>query len=146
MTLKELKSGIVTLIKSEFPKIKIYSMAVVENYKRPSFFMQLKPNIMEPANYNSRQNQATLYIDYFQKVIDEGDMLDVIERLRDLFGLSITIGSRSIDVTGFNYDFIGTDRNIPEISIDLEWFDRIDHPVTEPLMETMALNEDLEEE
>ena len=50
MTLKELKSGIVTLIKSEFPKITIYSMAVVENYKRPSFFMQLKPNIMEPAN------------------------------------------------------------------------------------------------
>ena len=146
MTLKELKSGIVTLIKSQFPNIKIYSMAVVENYKRPSFFMQLKPTTMEPENYNSRRNRVSLYIDYLQKAIDEGDQLDVIDGLRDLFGLSIKIGDRAVDVVGFDYDYIGTDRNIPEISIDLEWFDRIDHPVTEPIMESMALNEALEEE
>lgn len=146
MTLREVKSGIVSMIHNQFPAIKIYSLAVVENYKRPAFFIQLKPNTMEPTNYNSRYNQMTLYIDYMQNVIDEGDALDVIEGLRDLFGLSITIEDRSIHVTGFDYDFVGTDRNIPEISIDLEWTDRIDHLVTEPTMENMALNEQLEEE
>lgn len=146
MTLKELKSGIVTLIKSQFPNIKIYSMSVVENVKRPAFFMQLKPTTMEPTNYNSRRNQVSLYIDYLQKVIDEGEILEVIDSLRDLFGLSIKIGDRAVDVIGFDYDFIGTERNIAEISIDLEWSDRIIRNVTAPLMETLELNEELHEE
>jgi hypothetical protein len=146
LKLKEVKTGIVTLIKSKFPSIKIYSMSVVENMKRPAFCMQLKPTQTEPSNFNTRRNQMTLYIDYFQKVVDEGDILDVIDDLRDLFGLSIQIGDRAIDVTAFDWDYIGTDRNVPEISIDLEWSDRIVHEVTEPLMESMALNENLEEE
>jgi len=146
LTLNDVKSGIVAMIKKAFPTIKIYSLAVVEKYKRPAFFIQLKPTTMEPDNYNTRRNQMTLYIDYFQQTVDEYDILDVIDKLRDLFGLSILIEDRHIDVTGFDYDLVGTDRNVPEISIDLEWSDRIDHTVIVPTMTSLGLDETLEEE
>lgn len=120
-------------------------MAVSEGFDRPSFFTQIKPVEMNPTNYNSRYNRVTFYIDYMQKSVDEVDALDTIQKLRDLFGLAAEIGNRAVKVVSFDYDFIGTERNIPEISIDFEWMDRIEHVVNEPLMESAEINRKLEE-
>lgn len=129
MTLSELKAGLLSRMRTIFPesKYKYYSMAVVEDFDRPCFFTQIKPIEMDPNNYNSRNNLVTLFINYMQEEIDEADALDVIQKIRDLFGLSIPIGDRHVYVESFDYDFIGTDRNIPEITIDLRWRDQIDH-------------------
>ena len=95
-----------------------YSQMVVEGYERPSFFTQLKPISMEPVNYNSRKNHVTFYIDYMQEIADEVDALEVIMKIMDLFGTDVRVGDRSVDVTGFDYEFIGSKRNIPEMTID----------------------------
>lgn len=142
MTISELKKGLLEKMQSIFPKekYKYYSMAVVEGYKRPSFFTSIKPVRMEPVNYNSRTNVVTLYINYMQSHVDEAEALDVIQKLKDLFGLSVKINDRHVDVIGFDYDFIGTEQNIPEISIDLEWMDRIEHVNNQPLMMSVEAN------
>jgi hypothetical protein len=147
MTLKELKAGLLALLQTKYPadQYHYYSMAVVEGYERPCFFTQIKPVTAEPRNHNSRLNQATLYINILQEEVNEAEMLDMIGDIRDLFGLYVQVNDRAVDVTGFDWDFVGTDRNIPELSIDLEWMDAIEHKVTEPVMESVDFTTKLEE-
>lgn len=137
MTIKELKTGIINLLKTKYPttKYKYYSMAVVENYSRPCFFTQIKPLEMKPENYNSRKNAVVFYITAMPEITKEEELLDMIQTVRDLFGMFVRIGDRAIKVTDFDWNYIGTYRNIPEISIELQWLDRIEHKNDAPLME-----------
>lgn len=96
---------------------------------------------MEPCNYNSRSNQAAFYITYFQKTIDEAEALDVIQKLRDLFGLYVKIGNRAVKILDYDYEFSGKEKNIAEITIDVEWMDRIEHKTDAPLMENIELEQ-----
>lgn len=145
MTLKDIKKGLITLLKTKYPKHHYYSMSVTEGYERPSFFTQLKPVLMENRNERTRENIVMFYIDYFQEEIDEVDMLDKIDEIRKLFGTHVMIGKRALDVLSIDYDFIGTDRNILEISIELEWMDQIEHSNEKPLMKTAFFNTGMEE-
>lgn len=148
MTISDVKVRCLELIKTAYPSYTYYSNAVVEKIEeRPSFVTQIRPIIMEPVNYNSRNNVVVLTVTYFQKVVDEPDALKVIQTIRDLFGLAVRVrledGTRAVKVTEFEYDFIGTERNIPQITITLEWMDVIAHPDDSELMENLTLNEEL---
>lgn len=133
MTLVEIKKGLLKHMMSLFPndKYKYYSMDVIEGFDRPCFFTQLKPVETDPQNYNSRNNVLTFYINYFQVEVDEMDMLEKIDLLRNTFGLAVKIGVRAVKVSNFTWNFIGTDRNALEISFDIQWMDKIEHPITE---------------
>lgn len=148
MRLKELKTALLELMQSKYPKTKYkyYSNAVVEKYQRPCFFTQLKLSPQEPTNYNTRTNRASFYIEFMQKTINEPEQLDMIDELRELFGLFVKVGDRALDVLNFEFDYIGTDRNTLEISIDLEWSEKIMHKETAEIMETLGLNETIESE
>ena len=148
MTLSELKKGLLSLMQTIYPETeyKYYGMDVSEGFERPSFFTQIKPVEMDPNNYNSRNNRVTFFIDYMQEIVDEVDALDKIQQIRDSFGLVVKIGDRAVKVVSYDYDFIGTERNIPEISIDLEWMDRIDHTENLPLMESAEINQEMMED
>ena len=137
MTLTELKVGLIALLQSRYPtkKYNYYSMAVVEKYDRPCFFTQILPVDMSPANFNSRKNRALFYITFMQEKTDETEMLEIIQGIRDLLGLSVQIKERAVKVVDFDWNYTGTYRNIPEISVELEWFDRIEHKNDAPLME-----------
>ena len=145
MTLIELKKGLIELLQTIFPDYNYYSMEVVEDYDRPCFFTQLKPTNTQAKNYNTKNNQMTFYIDYLQEQIDEVDMLETIDKLRNLFELSVRIKDRSIDVEGFDWDFVGTKRNILEVSIDLQWDEKIEHLDNSPLIESVEMHNEMEE-
>lgn len=144
MTLREVKAGLIKLLKTKYPasKYKYYSAAVVEGYERPCFFTQLRPTSVENININTRKNKMSFYITFMQKKVDEAACLDMIEEIRDLFGLAVQIGDRAIDVTDFSWDFIGTERNTPEIEIRLEWFDAIEHKETTPIMQVLEIRKE----
>lgn len=145
MTLKDVKKGLIDLLKTKYSKYHYYSMSVIEGYERPSFFTQLKPVLIENRNERTRENIVMFYIDYFQEEVDEADMLDKIDEIRKLFGTYVMIGKRALDVLSIDYDFIGTDRNILEISIELEWMEQIEHSNEKPLMKTAFFNTGMEE-
>lgn len=147
MTLTELKKGLLELMSTIYPntEYKYYAMDVVEGFQRPCFFTQLKPVDTDPNNYNTRNNKLTFYIDYFQLEVDEADMLDKIDRLRNLFGLSINIHNRAVKVSGYEWDFVGTERNVAEIRVDLQWSDQIPHYRTAPLIEHVETEIETEE-
>lgn len=145
MTIKEVKKGLNALLASKYPSIKLYSKAVVEGYKRPCFFTQLKPISMNNQTMTTRYNLATFYIEYMQEELNEADMLDKVDEIRNLFGQYVRIGDRAVDVTEFDFDYVGTDRNILEISLDIEWLDRIEHETNEPTMESLVFSKETEE-
>ena len=130
-----------------FPKseYKYYSMDVVEGFDRPCFFTQLKPVDTNPQNFNTRNNILTFYITHFQKEVDEYEMLSVIDQLRNLFGLAVKIGDRAVKVDNFEWDYVGTDRNIVEISVDIQWMDKIERVETEEIVEKIQTNTKTEE-
>lgn len=142
MTLLEVKKGLLAKMKEAFPasKYKYYSTAVSEGFQRPCFFTQLKPTDTSPRNYNSRNMQATLYITFFQRSVDEAESLEVIQKIQDIFGLYVKIDNRVIHVTNMDWDFIGKENNIPEIRLDLYWGETIEHENHLPVMEKADFN------
>lgn len=153
MTLIDVKKALIGKMKQVFPtsKYKYYSMAVVEKYERPCFFTQLKPIDTSPSNYNTRQMKATFYINYMQDKIDEADILDTIQKLQDAFELAVPVQLqdgkiRYLHVDDMDWDFIGTDRNIPEITIDISWgAEVVRNKPTAPLMEGANIILNMEE-
>lgn len=147
MTLIEVKKGLNEALQILYqpPQYQFYGVDVVEGYQRPCFFTKLQPIQMRPENYNTYYNQAAFYITYMQKATDEVDIMKKVEEIKGLFNLYIKIGKRALDVTGFDYDFIGNDKNILEISIDLEWMDRIEHKNSQPLVTDFFLRKEMEE-
>lgn len=145
MTLTELKAGLVELLKTKYPKCKYYSTAVVENYSRPCFFTQLKAVDTGVENYNARKNRMIFYITYMPERTDEAETLHMIGELRDLFGLYVKIAGRVVYVENFDWNYIGTDRNIPEMSVELYWLDRIEHNTDEPVIEQVVTSKEMEE-
>ena len=146
MKLTEVKKALLELLKSEFPEFKLYSSAVIEAYDRPCFFTQLKPIEVSPSNYNSMLNKMAFYITFLQKSMDEVEALKVIEKLKDIFGLFVKVGSRAVDVTGFDWDYVGLDRNIPQITVNLEWLTKISHPDNSEIIENVEISKKVEDE
>ena len=136
MTLIEVRKGLNNLLSTIFPKseYRYYGADVTEGYQRPCFFTQLQPVQMRAENYNTYFNQVTFYINYIQEEVNEADMLKKAEAIRELFQIYVKIGDRALDVTSFEFDFTGTEKNILEISIDLEWMDHIEHKTDQPIM------------
>lgn len=119
-------------------------MAVVENYDRPCFFTQIFPVDMSTENYNSRNNVVSFYMTVMLRQADEAKALEMIQKIRDLFGLSVMVGNQSVNVTDFDWSYTGSDRNIPTISVTLEWLDEIKHQNDAPLAEQVITNTEME--
>lgn len=147
MKLTEIKKACISLLQREFKKEYIcYSSMVVEDYQRPCFFTQLKVTTNEPMNFNSRYIQANFYITIMQKTPDEAEALDLINAIEKLFGLAVAVGDRSVKVTEFDYDFVGTKGNIPEITVELEWCSKIEHEEEAEVIEKVTMTDALEME
>lgn len=129
MTLLELKKALIQKMQTLYPstEYRYYGVEVVEGYVKPAFFTQLKPITMDFANKNSTENVLTFYITYFQKQTDEADMLRKVDEIRELFGQYLQVCGRAVDITDFSFDYVGNDRNILEISFDLEFFGKLEH-------------------
>ena len=132
MTYGDIVRAVTGTLTTLFPNHNIYSMMRVEKLDRPAFFFSLKPVIVEASNLRTRHNVLSLYIDYFQAVKDEVDMYDTATKIRDALGWSypVPVGEDSVErvnVTEFDWDFVGQERNIIEMNVTLEYFDNVDN-------------------
>lgn len=131
MTLAEIKKKCIEIMKSKYPTstYKYYSNAVVENFVRPCFFTEMTIDQSEPASSDAEHYLGEFSIEVLQDKIDEAEALEIASTLRLAFGryFMVDVGQgkkRAVKVRQFNFEFAGTDDNIPVITIILEWFDR----------------------
>lgn len=125
-TYADIARALTNTLKEIVPGCKVYSTARVEGIERPAFSFFLKPILTEAANRITRHNVLAAYIDYTQEVKDEGDMYEVAGKLREALGFAYKVGKRYLDVTDFDFEFTGKERNILEMSVTFDYFDMIE--------------------
>ena len=141
MTLTELKKAMVSQLKTLYPdkQYKYYGVEVKEGYKRPCFFTKLEPVDTERVTCSTNFTRCNFYITYLQPLCDEGDILQKADEIQKLFGGYVRVGERAADVTGFHFAMVGNDRDIMEISIDIEFFSRIERMEKEEIMDSISM-------
>ena len=136
MKLSEIKTAFVGLMKTVYPETEYHypSAAVVENYTRPCFCVDLFVDPAEPASRSVRHNTGTFEIKFLPDRVDEYQSLRVVDTLRDLFGYAVKVGDRYVKVLGSEFDYDGTDDNVATLTFTLDWYDMIREPGTVPPM------------
>lgn len=147
MTLSDIKKACLLVMKTRYPTstYKYYSNAVVEKFTRPCFFTELTIDHAEPASSGADRIQATFSIEILQDVVDEAKALEIAQTLRTTFGRYFIVQKqgerdRAVDVTGYDFEFAGTEDNIPVITVNLEWFDSIEKSETAELMKNVEVS------
>ena len=146
MTYSDLNMAITELLRGLYPDREILSNMRVEGLMRPSFYFYMKPIVSEPGNLNTRHNIMGVFIDYLQEYKDEKDLYDTLQNIRDAFGHNIMVGKKSVNVTDFDWDLNGADRNTAEINVTLEWFDNVTKPNTAEIMRDVTLRTQYKED
>jgi len=159
MTYTQLKAGLNACLQTVFPMVSddpaeqtyvYYGLEIVEGYQTPCFFTRLETGESRPSNKATIYNRLTYSIMYFPTQIDEVDLMDKIDKIRSLFelGVIITAGDekRCVDCVDFDWGFGGTERDVLEISIDLEYLTDIRPPETADIMADATLNLQFNEE
>lgn len=147
MTLSDIKKACLLVMKTKYPTstYKYYSNAVVEKFQRPCFFTELTIDRCEPASSKADRIQADFSIEILQDVVDEAKALEIAQTLRTAFGRYFIVqktgeSDRAIDVIGYDFEFAGTEDNVPIITVNLEWFDGIENTETAELMENVEVS------
>lgn len=153
MTYTELKAGLNAHLQTAYPMesddplvetYTYYGLEIIEGYETPCFFTRLETGESRPANKNTLYHRLTYSIMYFPTEIDEVDLMSKVDTIRSLFELGVEIDTgtekRLVDCVGFDWGFGGTDRDILEISVDLEYLTDIRKPETAEIMKDATLN------
>jgi hypothetical protein len=147
MTFADIKAAFISVMKTKYPTYKYYSNSVVEKFKRPSFFTELTLDRSEPASSDVHHFLGTFSIEILQDVVDEAAAYNIFTTLQGAFGTSVMVGTRSVKVVGYDFEFAGTEDNIPVITVNLGWYDVLPKTSeTYPLMEAVDLDLEMEEE
>lgn len=159
MTYTELKAGLNAHLQTVFPMVSddplvqtyaYYGLEIVEGYETPCFFTRLETGESRPSNKSTLYHRLTFSIMYFPTDIDEIDLMDKVDKIRELFELGVTITtsteSRCVDCVGFDWGWGGTERDVLEISVDLEYMTDIRPPETADIMQDATLNLSFNEE
>lgn len=147
MKFSEVKAGLNAVLQKKFPIVSedpkvqtyaYYGLEVVEGYETPCFFTRLETGESRPSNKSTLYHSLIFSITYFPAETDEIDMMDKLDTIRELFELGCYVQTgtekRYLDCQDFDWGFDGTERDILEISVTLEYLTDIRKPVTAELM------------
>jgi hypothetical protein len=147
MTYLQLKAGLNAALQTIFPMVsddpkvktyEYYGLEVIEGYTTPCFFTRLETGESRVENHSTLYHSLIYSIMYIPEKIDEIDLMNKVDKIRDLFqlGIEITAGNetRFVDCKGFDWGFGGSERDILEISVDIEYLTDIRKPESAELM------------
>ena len=147
MTYTEIKAGLNKVLQTAYPitsddptvkTYEYYGLEIVEGYKCPCFFTRLETGESRPENKSTLYHRLTYSIMYIPETIDEIDLMEKVDTIRSLFELGVEVETstetRCLDCKGFDWGFGGSDRDILEMSVDIEYLTDIRKPETAELM------------
>lgn len=151
MNYTQLKAGLNAHLQTVYPMVSngsqayaYYGLEIVEGYETPCFFTRLETGESRPANKSTLYHRLTYSIMYIPTEIDEIDLMSKVDTIRELFELGVTIDTgeevRTVDCVGFDWGFGGTERDILEISVELEYLSDIRKPETAETMADATIN------
>ena len=145
ISIVDLKAALNGVIQNKYGNsYKYYGNEVTEGYVKPSFFTQLLPVQLGNVTTNFSEKRFSFIITYFQKKVDEADALTKVDELMEAFGLKVKVGDRYVNVSDFEYDFIGEKSNILQMSLNVSFLDGIKKEETHQLMNELGLKQRME--
>lgn len=121
LTFKAIKKAINNKLIAKFPTIKITSKDVEEGFQRPSFFVQFDNVNRESYRYYSIRSM-TIRIYFFPSDLYNYslEVLDVQQKLEELFDLTISVEDRVITIS--NTSSLMVDK-VLEFDINIEYYE-----------------------
>lgn len=120
ITFEKIRATVTRYLKANFNGIQVSSKSVKDGFARPSFKVELD-NVKREGHLTQVERACTVRIFYFPK--DENnsiELLDVQEKLGDLFDLKFSIEDRHLDINEPNFDEID---GVLQFEFDLQFFD-----------------------
>lgn len=154
-----LKSAINTVIAEAFPKAHIYSQGIVEGFKYPAVFSEMKLVSMNDATINIVEKQYQVTLTYIPKNPTEQDNMEKVTALTEAFKcvdsrnrrrkMCIKVDDdgdeRFIKVSDVSYSFVGDRYDLLRVKFALRFYDTEEITDPEPLMEEINQNNEVTE-
>lgn len=118
MKLVDIKKAIKRMINAEFPNIKIFSPDVKEGFKKPSFYIQLLPISRERLSKYHFNRKVSVVIYYHSDKHEELELLDIEEKLEEIFSNVIRINDRTITIEDSESNI---DNNVLHFEFDISY-------------------------
>ncbi|NNJ32648.1 phage tail terminator family protein [Lacrimispora defluvii] len=134
---QELICALNGLLGNKFPDIQKYGNDTTEGWKKPYFFIECIPGVTTYETINFAKRSCVLKITYYQETVNEPDQLHKVEEIRKLIGMKFCVGSRKLDVKGYNHDYVGEYNNILQISVELDWYENLCQPPAGELIDNV---------
>ena len=145
ISIVDLKAALNGVIQNKYgSSYKYYGIEITEGYEKPSFFTQLLPVNLNPITTNFSEKRFSFIITYFSKKVDEEDALTKVSELMDAFGLKVKVKDRYVNVSEFEYEFVGEKSNILQMSLNVSFMDEIKKEETQQLMNELGVKQRLE--
>lgn len=123
--LLEVKKSCNAALKEAFPDYKIYGTDVREGLKLPSFYTEIVPYTLIYESLNLVRQTCGYKITLLEKTPNEELELSVFEKIRKAFHLKVRIKDKLVNVDSVEFDYIGAENNIFQITVHFQWFDSI---------------------
>lgn len=123
--LLEVKKSCNAALKEAFPDFTIYGTDVREGMKLPSFYTEIVPYTLNYESINLVRQKCGFKITLLEKTPSEELQLSVFEKIRKVFHLKVRIKEKLVTVDSVEFDYIGAENNIFQITVRFQWFDSI---------------------
>lgn len=123
--LLEVKKSCNAALKEAFPDFKIYGTDVREGMKLPSFYTEIVPYTLNYESLNLVRQTCGYKITLLEKTPNEELELSVFEKIRKAFHLKVRLKDKLVNVDSVEFDYIGAENNIFQITVHFQWFDSI---------------------
>lgn len=108
----------------EFSTIKVYTDEIVKGYKQPCFFVKLI-KLRSTETKNTDSNSISIVLTYHADAATNKQIffLNTGDTIEELFGKGIKVGTRYLHVKTIAAERIGENRDILQVSIDLDYLE-----------------------
>ena len=136
----ELKRACNEVVSGALPAVRIYGNDTTDGYKRPAFFTEIIPHPFANESKNYTSGGATFKATLLEKTHDEAFCLDIYDRIREAFGMTLPVGGRKLLVGDISFEFIGESLNVLQISVEFDWYEQKERIETEPAAESLVVS------
>lgn len=121
ITLVDIKKSINSILTTL--DIPVYAGETKEGFKRPAFFTQVIPIIMDYETTNYTSNKLMIVINYFSKNKTELENLKMDADLRKAFGMTLKVNQRFFLLQNIRSEIVD---EVLQFRFDLNYFDGIE--------------------
>lgn len=120
------------ILKENYPEIKRYGADAADKAVPPYFFVECVASRTQRESKNFAHRQCTVKITYIPRVVKQEENLELADEICGLLGMTLKVSGRKIRVMNYGYEFIEKNKNLLQVSWDMDWYENTYRKPEEP--------------